>query len=40
MARDKPIQKLTPRQKRKIRKRIYALRGKYKGRGLMKAFFG
>jgi len=29
--------KLTPRQKKELKKRIYALRGKYKGKGLMKA---
>ena len=34
----KPNSKLTARQKRELTRRAYALRGKYKGRGLMKAF--
>lgn len=29
--------KLTPAQKRKLIQRVYALRGKYKNKGLMKA---
>jgi hypothetical protein len=34
----KPNSKLTARQKRELTRRVYALRGKYKGRGLMKSF--
>jgi len=30
--------KLTARQKRELTRRVYALRGKYKGCGLMKSF--
>lgn len=36
---NKPIPKLTPSQKKELKQRINALRGKYKGRGLMKSFF-
>jgi len=35
---NKPKAKLTPRQKKELIRRVYALRGKYKGHGLMKAF--
>jgi hypothetical protein len=34
----KPTAKLTPAQKRKLIRRVYALRGKFKHKGLMKAF--
>ncbi len=34
----KEIKKLTPAQKGKLIRRVYALRGKYKNKGLMKAF--
>ena len=34
----KPNTKLTARQKRELRQRVYVLRGKYKGKGLMIAF--
>jgi len=35
---NKPNSKLTPRQKRELARQVYALRGKYKGKGLMKSF--
>lgn len=35
---NKPKAKLTPLQKKKLIRRVHALRGKYKGMGLMKAF--
>ncbi|MFZ5905761.1 MAG: hypothetical protein ACOYZ8_19675 [Chloroflexota bacterium] len=34
----KSTEKLTPAQKRKLIQRVYALRGKYKNKGLMMAF--
>jgi len=35
---NKPISKFTSRQKKELKRRLYALRGKYKGKGLLKAF--
>jgi hypothetical protein len=35
---NKPIPRLTSRQKKELRRRVHALRGKYKGKGLLKAF--
>jgi hypothetical protein len=35
---NKPISRLTSRQKKELKRLVYALRGKYKGKGLLKAF--